>query len=109
MTKQELINRLLALPAVINSAEEAVLDAHSEVIAAKDELQLKEDALILGNAVEGKNAETRAAHMRSMTVLERQALAEAELGLKQSAARLERFKVEFKALRAVALLLQVNV
>jgi hypothetical protein len=107
MTKQELVQRLLELPAQIEKAEEAVLQAHARLIDAKDMLQQKEDDLLLGNTIDGKNAETRAAQVRKYTAHERETLADAELNLKNAASRLERYHVQLKAFRAVADLIRV--
>lgn len=106
MTKQEIITRLLALPAEITTAEDIVLEANRQVVQAKEFLQQKEDDVLLGNLIDGKNAEIRAAQMRQHTELEREDLAEAELKLKNEVARLSRFKDELRALQAVAGLLQ---
>lgn len=107
MTKIELTQRLLALPAEIGAAEEAVLQAQARLIDAKDMLQQKEDDLLLGNLIDGKNAEIRAAQVRKFTVHERDTLADAEMSLKNAASRLDKLHVEFEALRAVADLLRV--
>ncbi|MEF3310395.1 hypothetical protein PV433_16020 [Paenibacillus sp. GYB004] len=108
-TKQKLIDRLLELPAEIEVAEEAALQAHSRLVTAKELILWKEDSLLLteNGPITGKNAETRAAQVRSFTKNEREALADAEMELKNASSRLERLHVEFKALRAVADLLKV--
>ncbi|GIQ67413.1 hypothetical protein DUZ99_02230 [Xylanibacillus composti] len=106
MNKQQIMNRLLELPAEIANAEEDVLQANGKLILAKDMLQQKEDSLLLGNVIDGKNAEIRAAQMRQNTQNEREALADAELILKNATARLGRLRDEFKALRAVVDLLK---
>jgi hypothetical protein len=109
LTKAQLIERLLALPAEIGAAEEVVLQAHARLVTAKELLQWREDTLLLteNGPINGKNAETRAAQVRSFTKNERDELADAEMNLKTAASRLERLHVEHKALRAVADLLQV--
>ncbi|AZS15326.1 hypothetical protein [Paenibacillus lutimineralis] len=106
MTKQDIANRLLALPGEIATAEDSVLEANRQVILAKEILQQKEDDLLLGNAIDGKNAEIRAAQMRQHTEHERLNLSNAELHLKNDVTRLGRLKDEFRALQAVANLLQ---
>ena len=106
MNKQQIVERLLALPAEIATAEEAVLEANLQVVGAKVSLQSKEDLLLLGNSIDGKNAEIRAAQMRQQTDNERGMLDDAELILKNAVARLGRFRDEFKALRAVVDLLK---
>ncbi|MEK3882388.1 hypothetical protein [Paenibacillus sp. PL2-23] len=106
MNKQQIVDRLLALPAEIGSAEDAVLEANLHVLGAKVALQAKEDMLLLSNAIDGKNAEIRAAQTREKTVNERGDLDEAELNLKNAVTRLGRLRDEFKALRAVVDLLK---
>lgn len=111
MTKSELIKRLVDLPAEITVAEEAVLQAHGRVMTAKEKLQWKEDALLLdkNNTIDGKNAEIRAAQLRSFTQNEREELADAEYNLKTATSRLERLHVQLKAFRAVADLIKVDI
>ncbi len=106
MTKQEIFKRLLELPSEIAAAEDAVLEANGQLVQAKDALQRKEDDLLLGNEIDGKNAEIRAAQMRQRTELEREDLSEAELTLKNAAVRLGKLKDELRALQAAAGLLQ---
>ncbi|MFB0841835.1 hypothetical protein [Paenibacillus oleatilyticus] len=106
MDRQSIISKLLALPAKIAAEEDNVLQAHANLIEAKGILQQKEDSLLLGNIIDGKNAEIRAAQMREYTEDERKHLIEAELSLKNAVARLERYRDEFRALRSVAELLK---
>lgn len=106
MTKQEIASRLLELPKEIAFAEDAVLVANYQLVQAKEALQRKEDELLLGNEIDGKNAEIRAAQMRQRTELEREDLSEAELTLKNAAVRLGKLKDELRALQAAAGLLQ---
>ncbi|MCM3699234.1 hypothetical protein [Paenibacillus macerans] len=106
MTKQEMANRLLELPKEIAAAEDEVLSANVQLVQAKEALQLKEDGLLLGNVIDGKNAEIRAAQMRQHTERERDILSDAELNLKNAVTRLSKLKDEFRALQTVAGLLQ---
>lgn len=106
MTKQEIANRLLVLPKEIATAEDVVIEANRQVVLAKETLQRKEDDLLLGNDIDGKNAEIRAAQMRQHTELEREGLSNAELNLKNAAVRLSKLKDELGALNSVAGLLQ---
>lgn len=106
MNKQDMAKRILELPKEIAAAEDAVIEANRQVILAKEILQQKEDDLILGNMIDGKNAEIRAAQMRQHTEHERHNLASAELHLKNDTSRLGRLRDEFRALQAVANLLQ---
>lgn len=106
MTKQEIFKRLLELPSEIAAAEDVVLEANQRVVTAKETLQQVEDGLLLNNVIDGKNAEIRAAQMRTHTVDERKYLSEAELNLKNAAVRLGKLKDELRALQAAAGLLQ---
>ncbi|WP_410771011.1 hypothetical protein [Fontibacillus sp. BL9] len=106
MTKIEIANRLLQLPGEISVAEDVVLEANNQLVKAKEVLQQKEDDVLLGNLIDGKNAEIRAAQMRQHTELEREDLSEAELKLKNAAVRLGKLKDELRALQAAASLLQ---
>lgn len=106
MKKQEIFERLLALPNEIAKAEDVVIESHRQVLLAKDILQQKEDDLLLGNMIDGKNAEIRAAQIRQHTEHERLNLSNAELRLKNDVARLGKLRDEFRALQAVANLLQ---
>ncbi|GBG09476.1 hypothetical protein PAT3040_04122 [Paenibacillus agaridevorans] len=106
MNKQQIVERLLALPAEIDVAEGSVLEANLQVLGAKGTLQAKEDMLLFGTAIDGKNAEIRAAQMRQHTQDERGDLEEAELHLKNAVTSLGRLRDEFKALMAVVDLLK---
>lgn len=107
MNKQDMAKRIMELPKEIAEAEDAVIEANRQVVLAKEILQQKEDDLLLGNMIDGKNAEIRAAQMRQQTEHERLNLSNAELHLKNGVTRLGRLRDEFKALRAVAGLLGV--
>ncbi|OAB34156.1 hypothetical protein [Paenibacillus glacialis] len=109
MNKQEIVNRLLSLPAEIATAEEVVLQANATLVSAKELLQQKEDDLLLGNMIDGKNAEIRSAQMRLNTLNEREGLTDAEMELKNAVTRLGRSRDEFRALQAVTSLLKEDV
>ncbi|AJS59885.1 hypothetical protein [Paenibacillus sp. IHBB 10380] len=109
MTKQEIVNRLLSLPKEIAVAEESLLQASMQLVSAKEVLQQKEDDLLLGNKIDGKNAEIRAAQMRQNTVSEREILTDNELNLRNEAARLGKCRDELRALQAVSSLLKGDV
>ncbi|MOA45464.1 hypothetical protein D3C78_1678640 [compost metagenome] len=106
MTIKDIISRLLVLPKEIAIAEDAVLEANNQLVQVKEVLQQKEDDVLLGNLIDGKNAEIRAAQMRQHTELERENLSESELKLKNAAVRLSKLKDELRALQAAASLLQ---
>lgn len=106
MDKHSIISRLLALPAEIATAEECVLQANGRLVLAKEALQTKDDSLLLGNVLDGKNAETRAAQARQYTQTEREMVSDAELLVKNASAKLNQLRDEFRALRSVADLLR---
>ncbi|MEF3309291.1 hypothetical protein PV433_10280 [Paenibacillus sp. GYB004] len=102
MLTKEQLERMLLLPKEIDAAQEAVIQAQARLTSAKEMLQQKEDDLLLGNRVDGKNAEIRAAHMRTFTTHEREALVDAEFNLKTAAARFDSKRNELISLTAVA-------
>jgi hypothetical protein len=109
MTKLDIINRLLALPKEISTAENVLLLANNGLLSAKDVLQRKEDDLLFGNVIDGKNAEIRSAQMRQGTQTERENLSTAERDVKNAAVRLGALRDEFRALQSVAFLLKEDV
>ena len=106
MDKQTMIDRLMALPAEIAAAEDSVLQASGRLVLAKEALQAKEDSLLLGNVLDGKNAETRAAQARQYTQTEREMVADADLLIKNASAKLNQLRDELRALQSVAVLLR---
>lgn len=108
MEIRNIVARLLDLPMLIEGAEEVVLQANMSLIDAKTMLQEKEDGLLLGGIIDGKNAEIRAAQVREYTKNEREALTDAEMNLKNAVTRLGKFRDEFKALQAVSALLSIR-
>ena len=79
----DLVERLLALPGEIAAANVEVIHAEQRVAARKAILQSAEDQVLLDHPdlLDGKNAETRAAHMRQHTTDHRRNLRDAELSL----------------------------
>lgn len=106
MDKQFIINRLLSLPKEIASAEETVITANKAVQDAKAALQNQEDGLLASGAIDGKNAEVRAAQLRSFTGEQREKVTQAEYNLIRVKNHLALLYNEFKALQAVADLLK---
>lgn len=115
MEKQTLIARLNALPVEIAAAEEGVIQAQMTLLHARDNLQRKEDGLLLGRYVEegmvidGKNEAIRSAQLRQFTWHEREALGDAEMSLNTAKNQLSALQYEFRALQAVAHLLSGEV
>lgn len=104
MNRTDLIARLIALPAEINTAEEALLLTEARRQAAADALQQVEDELLL-TGVEGKNAEQRAAAIRTETGGQRERLAACEYEVSLSKIVLRRLTTELSAFKSVARLL----
>ena len=105
MDKQEIINQLLELPRRIHQTELLLNQVYYEVQVKKDYLTAKEDQLVLSGVIDGKNAETRQAQLRSLTVEERQAVQQAENQINKVKAELNRLLNTQANLRAIAKLL----
>jgi|SRR5690606_22857272 len=105
MDKQEIINQLLELPRRIHQTELLLNQVYYEVQVKKDNLTAKEDQLVLSGVIDGKNAETRQAQLRSLTVEERQAVQQAENQINKVKAELNRLLNTQANLRAIAKLL----
>jgi hypothetical protein len=77
MTREELIERLLALPARLAEAEADALEEGRYLAQARRTLQVAEDRCLLARdesgapALNGRNAEERAAQLRLLTAPER--------------------------------------
>lgn len=102
MNKQAVLNRLMALPAEIEAAEQEVVNAQWVMQVTKDTLADREAELMVTGQIDGKNAEQRAAQLRTLTAKERTEVANAENKLAIARARLNALHVELKALRSVA-------
>lgn len=105
MDKQEIINQLLELPRKIHQTELLLNQVYYEVQVKKDNLTAKEDQVLLSGVIDGKNAETRQAQLRSLTVEERQAVQQAENQINKVKAELNRLLNTQANLRAIAKLL----
>ncbi len=105
MNKIKLAERLLELPKLIDIAENDVFAATKALEDAKANLQEQQDGLLTSGAIDGKNAEIRAAQMREETRVELFAVANAEVGVREETRQLNFLNNELKALRSVAHLL----
>lgn len=94
--RDELIADLKALKTELTEAYAEVYLAAHNVLEAKDGLQVREDTLIQTGAIDGKNAEIRAAQMRGLTIIERQELADAEDYLKNAELNLKKLQVRLQ-------------
>jgi len=104
-TRETLTDRLLSLPDALQAAEADLLVAEAARRRAESELQDAEDTLILTGNADGRNAEVRAAQLRSCTLLEREALAETVERCARLRARLHALQAEHASLRACARLM----
>lgn len=102
MSKQDIINRLMALPEEIYAAENSLIIVNEKVQEAKNNLATSEAILLSSGKIDGKNAELRAAQLKQMTEAERKAVADAENQLPAARALLTKLQNEFTALKAVA-------
>ncbi|MBO9609194.1 MAG: hypothetical protein J7639_24785 [Paenibacillaceae bacterium] len=106
MNKQDIVDRLLDLPAEIGQAEDSVIWANQVVVSAKAALQEAEDRLLTSNVIDGKNEAIRSAQLRSFTGPERESLLQAENDSIKCRSALTQLQNEFRALQAVADLLK---
>lgn len=106
MDKQQIVERLMALPGEIATAEEAVIAHNKAVEDAKSTLQAKEDELLTTGFIDGKNEATRAAQLRSFTGEQREAVTQAEYRTIRIKNHLSFLYNEFKALQVVVDLLK---
>lgn len=102
MSKQDIINRLMALPNEIFAAESQLIAIGEAVQDAKNALTTKEADLLISGEINGKNAEQRAAQLMQLTEAERKTLAIEENLLPRVRANLTKLQNEFAALKAVA-------
>ena len=109
MNRDELVRRLLELPAVIGREEVEYISAQQDLRWAREHLANAEAALLLKpEEIDGKNAEQRTAQLRVRTMAERKRLLDAELEEDRYARRLHELQNELASLRAVARLLAAD-
>lgn len=109
MDRQMIIDRLTQLPGEIEKAEMDVFDAQLRSTKARDVLANKEAQLYLDGAIDGKNAEVRAAQLKENTKAEREAIAAADNQVALARINLNRVLNQFKAYRAIAGMLETGV
>lgn len=109
LTREQIANRLPQCADELHRAELHLIETANEVAAARSALESMEDALLLGNvpgaAIDGKNAEIRAAQMREHTIAQRADLAYAEQRHRDAAARVRIAQAEVSCWRSVARLM----
>src|SRR5688500_15193427 len=102
MTREQIITRLLTLPAELAAAESTLFRAQQEATRAKDALQDAEDRLRLRGAIDGRNEAARAAQLRQSTVAQQVEHRSAQDLASSAAVCLRNLTNEFSALKAVA-------
>lgn len=108
MDKQALIDKLAALPELIEAQEQVVIAAYGQVQESKSILSEAEDVLQLSGVIDGKNAEIRQAQLRAKTAGEREGLQKAESNLSREKAKLNLLTNELAVCRAIAGMLKVG-
>jgi len=105
-TRERAVERLMALPAVINEAEEWAVTSAWNLALSQDALTDAESAARISGECDGPNAEARAAQARAKTVAERLDVRTDEHKHAEARSHLSALQSELDALRAVAVLLQ---
>ena len=105
LCREGLIERLLALPGAIAVCELELLEAETARGHFQAHLTTVEDQLLLGGTLDGKNAETRAAQMRTATMVCREQLDEVQATLARRKVSLHHLQTEHSSLKAIARLM----
>lgn len=109
MNRQIVIEQLEKLPTQIETAEMRILQLQIKLDTSKEELKDREGELQLEGAIDGKNAEIRAAQLREMTKAEREKVQKYEYFLAEKKIELNRLLNELRAYRNIARLLETEV
>jgi hypothetical protein len=106
-TKNEVIDRLLALPKEIDSAENDLCRVQLDLLTAQDVLKAQEANLLSGPdiRIDGKNEAARTAQVRQFTQPQRDAVKVYEAVILEYRRLLTRVQNEFAAYRNVARLM----
>jgi len=102
LTKIELIDKLASLPEQIELAEKEVIKSVQAIQGAKERLTFVEDQLLVSGAIDGKNAEIRAAQLRAHTLQQRADIQDAENKASGTRVALNRLNNELAICRAIA-------
>ena len=102
MTKMELIDKLASLPELIEAQEKTIIVIYGQVQECKRVLTEAEDDLLLSGAIDGKNAEIRAAQMRVKTPKEQESIRVSEKALSVERVKLNRLNNELAVCQAIA-------
>jgi hypothetical protein len=102
----DLLRRIASLPARLEAAEAALLQASGQVEGASNALAERRATLLLDpEAITGRNEHQREAQLLHLTREERRALTAAEAERDQARLRLNRLQHEFAAARVCARLI----
>ena len=93
-----------AMTNVIYARRVLLTDTEAE-IEAREDLKSSEMVLLAGDSINGKNAEVRAAQLRTMTAMEREALAKAE---KEKRLAVHRLEIALDARRNLESILKID-
>lgn len=103
--RSELYCRLSEMPSRLAAAEERVLATETDLADFRETLQSREDELLLGGSLDGKNEATRAAQLRTATDHLRNVVATNERAVASARLQLRVVQAEFSAAKAMARLL----
>ncbi|QGQ95834.1 hypothetical protein EHS13_13580 [Paenibacillus psychroresistens] len=112
MNKQDIVDRLLALPTEIIAAELDLINLQNNLFEAQHTLQQLKDGLYIGvwedqgKKIDGKNAEIREAQMRQYTTIEQNSVNKAAELVNRQRYGVTCLQNELIALRAVVDLLK---
>ncbi len=107
MTRQELLDQLLAAPKHLFAAEAGLLNAEQCHRSAREALADREASLLI-SGVEGRNEPQRQAHLREQTESLRAQVEETRVHVEFLRLSAEKERAQFSSLRAVAKLMAVE-
>lgn len=100
--RQITLERLEQLPRELDRHEMHLCSVQEKLGVRKVALEQVEDALLLAEAITGRNEAVRQAELRSRTQAERQAVREMEHAVREAAARVRCLRDELGARKAMA-------
>lgn len=100
--RENIIRELVTAPEDIRTAQAEVLTRTEKLEKARAVLKTREGELLLTGAIDGKNAEQRAAQLWEQTREERARVETAEAELSRARLNLDYAYNHFKALRSIA-------
>jgi hypothetical protein len=112
--KQQIIDKLLKLPQEINDAELDLIRVQKMLSKSQEKLHLKEIEIQTGvredlsPVLDGKNAETRAAQLKCMTIAQREDVMIYEASIPEYRALVSLRQNELSAYRAISRIMGVE-